>query len=342
MFLKHDLAFSSRKVPVARKVIGHDKFSMIWLPVCPKWRTLRKVATIQLFSKFRLDSSQVLREMKVNELVDYTRNCWKNGVPVDIGKAGFTTLLNMMSNTLFSTDLGSHDYRSSSEEFKDIVWHLLEEGSKLNDLFLAGSDTTFNTLEWAMTELLHNPEKMTRAQNEIDQVLGSNNGLIQESDISNLPYIQAVIKETLRLHPPAPILVPHRAQTDVELCGHYFVPKGTEVWVNVWSMGRDPTLWKYPKLFLPERFIEGNNNNNNEIDLKHQDFRFIPFGAGRRMCPGMSLAYRMMHLMLANLIYSFNWKYENGFSVDNIDGQETFGLSMQRVDPLLLIPIPRQ
>ncbi|XP_074282840.1 geraniol 8-hydroxylase-like [Silene latifolia] len=413
MFLKHDLAFSSRKVPVARKVTNHDKFSIIWLPVCPKWRTLRKVATIQLFSKFRLDSSQVLREMKVNESVNYTRNCWKNGVPVDIGKAGFTTLLNMMSNTLFSTDLGSHDYRSSSEEFKDIVWHLLEEGSKLNvsdffpllevfdfqgvlkrnkfyfkkmlgifdeiieqrlsdgdsklmvakddvldtllklvkdnelsiddvkhlltDLFLAGSDTTFSTLEWAMTELLHSPQKMTRAQNEIDQVHGKNNNRsIQESDISKLPYIQAIVKETLRLHPPAPILVPHTAQTDVELSG-YFVPKDTEVWVNVWSMGRDPILWKNPNLFLPERFMEGNS----EIDLKHQDFRFIPFGAGRRMCPGMPLAYRMVHLMLANLIYSFNWKYENGVRVENVDGQETFGLSMQRIDPLLLIPIPR-
>ncbi|KAK9749294.1 hypothetical protein RND81_02G115800 [Saponaria officinalis] len=410
MFLKHDLAFSSRKVPVARKVTNHDKFSMIWLPVGHKWRTLRKVVTMQLFTKIRLDSSQALREMKVNELLTYVRKCYESGAPVDIGKAGSITLLNMMSNTLFSVDMGSHD-ESCSQEFKELVWHLLEEGSKINvsdfiplfevfdlqgvlrrntcylnkmigifdriidqrlsdnvdctkddvlhtllmlvkdnelsfddvkhllmDLFLAGSDTTYSTLEWAMTELLQNPQNITKAQNEMDQVLGNKNGPIREPDISNLPYIQAIVKETLRLHPPTPILVPHRAKTDVNLCG-YLVPKDSEIWVNIWAMGRDPTLWKNPNSFNPERFLDGANN---EIDMKHQDFKFIPFGAGRRMCPGMPLAYRMLHLMLANLINSFNWKHKNNeFNVENIDGQETFGLSMQRVEPLLLIPIPR-
>ncbi|KAL9245308.1 hypothetical protein vseg_018974 [Gypsophila vaccaria] len=409
MFLKHDLAFSSRKVPVARKVTGHDKYSMIWLPVGHKWRILRKVATMQLFTKIRLDSSQALREIKVGELVTHVRNCCDAGVPVDIGKAGFVTLLNMMSNTIFSMDMASHDDRSRSQEFKELVWHLLEEGSKLNvsdfipifeifdlqgvlrrnscylskmigifegiidqrlsdfdcekddvlhtllvlvkdnelslddvkhllmDLFLAGSDTTYSTLEWAMTELLHDQQKITKAQIEMDEVLGNKIGPIQEPDISNLPYIQAIVKETLRLHPPTPILVPHRAKKDVNLCG-YLVPKDSEIWVNIWSIGRDQTLWNNPNSFIPERFLE----NSPEIDTRHQDFKFIPFGAGRRMCPGMPLAYRMLHLMLANLIYSFNWKHKNDeISVENIDGQETFGLSMQRVEPLLLVPIPR-
>jgi cytochrome P450 len=169
------------------------------------------------------------------------------------------------------------------------------------DLFIAGIDTTSITVEWAMAELLNNPEKMAKIRDEVEQVLGKDE-LGQELDISKFPFLQAVVKETFRLHPPAPFLVPHKAETDVELCG-FTVPKNAQILVNVWAMGRDSSIWTNPNLFMPERFLEQDN-----IDFKGQDFELIPFGAGRRICPGLPLASRMVHLMLARLVHDFNWK----------------------------------
>ncbi|KAH9602243.1 hypothetical protein KSS87_009756 [Heliosperma pusillum] len=407
MFLRHDLPLSSRKFPDASRATNHDKLSMVWLPVGPKWRTLRKIVMVQLFTNQRLDASQGIRQKKVNDLVEHARVCCEKGLPVDIGKAGFTTSLNLLSNTLFSMDLGSHD-SLYSQEFKDVVCSIMEEVGLPNisdffpvlrhldlqgirkkakghyqkmlgifekiidqrvkdervvdaqndvldsllelvndnelslddvkhlllDLFVAGTDTSSNVLEWAMTELLRNPEKLAKAQTELDQVVGKNNGQIQESDIPKLPYIQAVIKETLRLHPPGPFLVPHKADEDVELCG-YIVPKNAQIWINVWSIGRDPNVWPDPQLFSPERFLES------EIDMKGRDFELLPFGTGRRICPGIPLAYRMMHLMLATLVYSFDWKHANGLKPQEIDVDEKFGLAFQKVQPLLAIPLIR-
>ena len=186
-----------------------------------------------------------------------------------------------------------------------------------------------------MTELLRHPEKMTQAQTEIDKVLGKGEARsIEESDISNLPYTQAIVKETLRLHPPAPFLIPHKTESDIHVCG-YHVPKNAQIWVNVWSIGRDSGIWVNPELFMPERFLES------EIDFKGRNFELLPFGTGRRMCPGMSLAHRMVHLMLATLLHSFNWKLDHGLDPEDVDMEEKFGMTLQKVQPLLAIPLPR-
>ncbi|KAH9623276.1 hypothetical protein KSS87_022238 [Heliosperma pusillum] len=407
MFLKHDLTFSSRTFPDAIRASNHHKHSIVWLPVGPKWRDLRKIAVLHLFTNHRLDSSQGLRQRKVGELVDHVRYCCEKGQVVSIGKAAFTTSLNLLSNTFFSIDLGSHD-SSSLQEFKDIASALLELGAKPNvsdffpmvkyfdlqglsrkgsiyfekmvgvfdriiekrlseegrivkdddvlgtllklvednelsledvrhmlmDLFIGGTDTTSGTLEWAMTELLRNPEKMAKAQEELDQIIGKNTATIQESDISKLPYIQAVVKETFRLHPPGPFLVPHKANKDVKLCG-FFVPKDAVIWVNVWSIGRDSSVWPNALSFLPERFME------REVDFKGRSFELIPFGAGRRICPAIPLAYRMVHIMLATLLHSFNWKHAHGLSPEDIDMEEKFGMTLQKVQPLQAIPFIR-
>ena len=138
------------------------------------------------------------------------------------------------------------------------------------------------TVEWAMTMLLQNPEKMTKARVELEEVLGKV-GRIQELDISKFNYLQAIVKETLRLHPSAPFLLPHKAMTDVEICG-FIVPKNAQILINVWAMGRDFSIWPNSNLFMPERFLE------HAIEFKGQDFELIPFGAGRRICPGLPLA----------------------------------------------------
>lgn len=187
-------------------------------------------------------------------------------------------------------------------------------------MFVAGTDTTSSTMEWAMTELLHNPEKMEKAQTEIDQVLGKVVS-VKESEISKLQYIQAIVKETFRLHPPAPFLVPHKAKENTELCGCTHQPHSS--------------VWPNPLLFMPERFLE------RETDVKGRDFELIPFGSGRRICPGMPLAYRMVHLMLATLLQSFSWKYHGEASSKDIDVEEKFGLTLHKAQPLQAIPLPR-
>ncbi|EEF51040.1 geraniol 8-hydroxylase [Ricinus communis] len=198
------------------------------------------------------------------------------------------------------------------------------------DLFAAGTDTTSSTLEWAMTELLRNPKTLSKARAEIKQTIGTGS-LLQESDMARLPYLKAIIKETFRLHPAVPLLLPRKAGGDVEMNG-FTIPKDAQVLVNAWAIGRDPFLWEEPELFRPERFLESN------IDARGQYFELIPFGAGRRICPGLPLAIRMLHLLLGSLIYSFDWKLEDGVTPENMDMEDRFGISLQKAKPLIAIP----
>ncbi|KAL9252626.1 Geraniol 8-hydroxylase-like protein [Drosera capensis] len=188
------------------------------------------------------------------------------------------------------------------------------------ELFLAGTDTTASTTEWTMTELLL----------EIELVIGKDNPDL-EAERGRLPYLQAV-KETLRLHPPAPFLVPRAVFEDVKL-GIYTVPKDSRVFVNTWAMGRDPSIWERPSSFEPERFL------GSWIDFRGQDFELIPFGAGRRMCPGLPLASRIVHLIVGSLIHSFDWKLPGDLTPETMDMEEKFGFTLQRASPLIAIPV---
>lgn len=196
---------------------------------------------------------------------------------------------------------------------------------------MAGIDTTSSTIEWAMTELLCNQEKLEKVQKEFQHILVKGEQL-EESHISKLPYLQAVVKETFRLHPPAPLLVPRKSDVDVEISG-FMVPKNAQIIINVWAMGKDSNVWENPNQFIPERFIDS------EINFKGQHLELIPFGAGRRMCPGLPFAYRTVHIVLASLLCGYDWKLANGKSPQDISMSETFGLTLHKAEPLLVIPI---
>ncbi|KAK9987080.1 hypothetical protein SO802_032031 [Lithocarpus litseifolius] len=198
------------------------------------------------------------------------------------------------------------------------------------DLFIAGSDTSGLTTEWAMAELLRKPKTLQKARDEVLQVIGTH-GEIKESDIDRFPYIQAVVKETLRLHPPAPLLLPYIAGNDVEVSG-YTIYKGNQVLVNAWSIGRNPKYWIDPLSFEPERFVGSN------LDFKGRDFEYIPFGAGRRICPGLPLAQRMVILMLGSILHSFNWKLPEGITPENLDMSEQFGITLKKANSLCAVP----
>ncbi|EXC17810.1 Cytochrome P450 76C4 [Morus notabilis] len=199
-------------------------------------------------------------------------------------------------------------------------------------LFVAGTDTTASTFQWAMAELLRNPEVLSKARAELNQIIGKGKQ-VEESDIARLPYLQAVVKETFRLHPVVPLLLPRRAETDVEI-GGFKIPKGAQIMVNAWAIGRDSGTWEDPNEFKPERFL------GSEIDVRGRSFELIPFGAGRRICPGLPLAIRMLHLMLGTLIHSFDWKLED--DKKDVDMDDKFGITLEMARPLRAVPSPAQ
>nr|CAB3491726.1 unnamed protein product [Digitaria exilis] len=196
----------------------------------------------------------------------------------------------------------------------------------LMDLLVAGSGSTTSTIEWAMAELLQNPRCMAKVQDEIKGVLGTRRH-VEERDISKLPYLQAVVKETLRLHPTVPIGL-NKAEATVEIHG-YKVPKGTTVYVNLWDICRRAKAWDEPEEFMPERF------DKDDVSFLGTNFELIPFGAGRRICLGMPLAERMLHLMLASLLHRFEWTMlpEDG-QQGGLDMAEQFGLVLSLATPL--------
>ncbi|XP_061354383.1 geraniol 8-hydroxylase-like, partial [Gastrolobium bilobum] len=198
-------------------------------------------------------------------------------------------------------------------------------------LFVAGTDTITTTLEWAMAEVIRNSEVMLKAKQELEETIGIGNP-VDETDIAKLPYLKAIIKETFRLHPPVPFLIPRKAKTNIEICG-YTVPKDAQVLVNVWAIGRDSSAWDNPNLFLPERFL------GSEIDVKGHDFELAPFGAGRRICPGLPLAMRTLLLMLGSLVNSFNWKLEDHMKLEDINMDDKFGITIEKAQPLRVVPV---
>ena len=167
-------------------------------------------------------------------------------------------------------------------------------------MFGAGSETSATTLEWAMAELLRNPAIMGKVQDRVRQAAAlAGRNTVTEADLPNLHYLRLVIKETLRLHPSVPLLLPREPTEACNVLG-YDVPTGTTVFVNTWAICRDPKHWDAPEEFRPERFESG------EVDFKGTNFEYTPFGAGRRICPGMLFAQSSMELALAALLYHFD------------------------------------
>ncbi|KAA0055280.1 cytochrome P450 71A1-like [Cucumis melo var. makuwa] len=238
--------------------------------------------------------------------------------------------------------------REKLEESQDLVDILLEiqkNGSDdkipltmdnvkaiILDMFAAGTDTTFIALDWGMTELITHPNAMKRAQSEIRRVVGDRRN-VTESDLLEMPYLKAVVKEVLRLHPPAPVLVPRETTEDVRIEG-YDIPAKTRVFVNAWGIGRDPESWKDPETFEPERFL------GSEVDYGGLDFEFIPFGAGRRICPGITMGIATIELALAQILHSFDWELPNGIEAKDLDMTEVFGITMHRKAHLEAVPKP--
>ncbi|KAG5629605.1 hypothetical protein H5410_001322 [Solanum commersonii] len=200
----------------------------------------------------------------------------------------------------------------------------------LMDMVVGGTGSTANTVEFAIAEIMHKPDVLRKLQLELDIVVGKDN-IVEESHIQQLPYLYAVMKEVLRIHPAIPLLVPH-CPSETCSVGGYVVPKGSCVFINVWAIQRDASIWKNPTEFRPERFLD------NKWDYSGNDLNYFPFGSGRRICAGIAMAERMFMYSLASLIHSFDWKLLEG---ETLDLTEKFGIALKKKMPLVAIPIPR-
>ncbi|KAK1412667.1 hypothetical protein QVD17_34103 [Tagetes erecta] len=199
-------------------------------------------------------------------------------------------------------------------------------------LMLTGSESTALTMTWTLSLLLNHPHVLKAAQNELDNHVGRKKW-VEESDITNLVYLQAIVKETLRLYPPGPVAGPHEAIEDCCI-GGYYVPKGTRLIVNVWKLHRDPQVWSDPNEFRPDRFLE----EHSDLNYHGQNFEYIPFSTGRRMCPATMFAWHVIHLTLARLLQGFDMSTPNGKPVDMSEG---LGVALPKVKPLEVIITPR-
>ncbi|KAF7133129.1 hypothetical protein RHSIM_Rhsim09G0024200 [Rhododendron simsii] len=203
----------------------------------------------------------------------------------------------------------------------------------IQDPILGGTHTSAMTVEWAISELLKQPQLLQKATEELERVIGRDRW-VQEDDIPNLPYIGAIVKETLRVHPVGTFLAPHLSTEDCKIAG-FDIPRGTNVIVNIWSIGRDPRYWEAPEEFQPERFFGKN------IDVTGHHFELLPFGSGRRMCPGYGLGLILVQSTLANLVHGFKWALPDNVKPGDVDMEEEYGLTTHRKNPIVAAVEPR-
>ncbi|CAN6306212.1 unnamed protein product [Urochloa humidicola] len=227
------------------------------------------------------------------------------------------------------------------EDLLDVLLRLKEEGSLtfpltteiigavISDIFGAATDTTATTIEWAMAELIRNPQAMSRATSEVRHKLGQGRVTVTDADLGDLCYLRMVIKETLRLHPAAPLIL-RASQENCQIMG-YDIPRGSSVFINAFAVARDPRHWDDAEEFRPERF------ESSKLDYKWTDFEFIPFGAGRRQCPGALFATTTIELTLANLLYHFDWALPDGADPKTLDMSEVFGITVRRRSNLRML-----
>lgn len=249
--------------------------------------------------------------------------------------------LDMFYQKVIDDHMNPKNPQTDQKDVIDILLQIMNDRSTSFDLtsdhikallmiiFIAGTDTSAATLVWAMASLMKNPRVMKKLEDEIRKLYG-NNEFISEDDIERLPYLKAAVKETLRLFPPAPLLVPRESMEKCNIAGYEIQPR-TLVFVNAWAIARDPETWNDPERFYPERFL------NSPIDFKGQDFELIPFGAGRRICPAIQMGVATVELMLANLVHRFDWELAGGIKEQDIDEEVRPGITMHKKNDLCLI-----
>ncbi|PKI45689.1 hypothetical protein CRG98_034005 [Punica granatum] len=353
----HDPEFSARPQPRVMQKLSYNGLDVAFTSYPDKyWREMRRLYVLHVFSPKRVQSSQSIREDEVSKMImDISSLSFEDYFPVVGGMIDhFTGLPSRIQrvfeelDSFYETIIKEHltRDRAGSEE-QDIIDFLLQlrqdnKSSSLDittdrikaiimNIFIGGTDTNAATLEWAMTALRNHPRVMTRLQEETRALFGHKD-FISEDDLPSLPYLTAVVKETLRLYPPVPLLLPRQTASHCTIDCYNIKPK-SRVLFNAFAIGMDPEYWgSDPEAFFPERFMDSS------VDFKGQDFGLIPFGSGRRGCPGVLLASHVVELALANLANSFDWELPQGMEGEAVDTEAAPGTTTHRKTDLCLLP----
>ncbi|XVF85205.1 hypothetical protein PTKIN_Ptkin17bG0099300 [Pterospermum kingtungense] len=420
-FTTNDKAFATRPKTLAMEFLSYNHAMFGFAPYGPYWRQMRKVATLELLSSYRLDRLRHVRQSEIKISVQELYQLWNKNkdssgkILVEMKKWFQNVTLNVILRMIVGKripssgrdaeserlkhaledffdlsgkfvisdalpflrwmDIGGHERflkkvrkefdevaegwledhkrrRSDSagkmkrpeddEDFMDVMLSILNDTEKhdadtLNKasclgLILTASDTTMVTLIWALSLLLNNRIALKKAQEELDIHVGKHK-LVEETDIKKLVYLQAIIKETLRLYPAGPLAVPHESMEDCFVSG-YHIPAGTRLLTNLYKIHRDPRVWSHPSEFQPERFL----TTYKDFDVRGQNFELIPFGSGRRMCPGVSFALQVLELTLASLLQGFELETP---SDEPVDMSEATGMTNLKTTPLQVSVTPR-
>ncbi|KAF2298999.1 hypothetical protein GH714_029635 [Hevea brasiliensis] len=318
VFRDKDAIFANRDPPTASRIASYGGNDIAWSSYGPEWKKMRKV---------------FVREMLSN--------------PVDFGELVFEIIANAINSMLCGGTVKGEKWISFVSEFRKLAEELMVLQGKPNvsDLFpvLARFDLQGHCGGWHRHNINHarmddgranaTSRIMEKVYQELDEVVGHSN-IVEEFHLPNLQLLNAVMKETLRLHPALPLSVPHISSQSCTL-GGYTIPKGSTVFLNVNAIHKDPVLWDNALEFRPERFL---NKDSGSFDYSGNNFQYLPFGSGRRICPGVPLAERMFMFIFASLLHSFEWKLLNGTEVELSD---KFGIVVKKKNPLLLIAKPR-
>lgn len=411
-FTKNDINFANRPHFLYAKYLGYNYTSIVWAPYGDHWRNLRRIASIEILSSYRLQKLSQIRVDEVQTLMHKLfLSCTENkDQPLQMKPVLSKLMFNVMTRMIAGKSyFGENTSKSEEakrfqeiiaessvlvgasntgdfmpivrwfafnkmikrlkilhkkrdelaqkwiEDFRDRISNESGESEKksmieillslqqrepeyytdetIKSLMLAllqaGVSTSVDTIEWTMAFLLNSPNVLKKAQNEIDNCV-SQHRLIDEADVAELPYLKCIIRETMRMCPVAPFLVPHESSMDSTVCG-FHVPRKTMLLVNVKSIQNDPNYWEDPEIFKPERF-EG-------FDGANVGFNWMPFGSGRRGCPGEGLAMRIVGLTLGSLIQCFDWDRMGKETVDMTSGG---GLTAPMAQPLMAKYRPRR
>ncbi|CAN6717530.1 unnamed protein product [Malus baccata var. baccata] len=263
------------------------------------------------------------------------------------------------ADQLFEKIIGEHEQVAKSGQFQyhhhkdfvDVLLSLMNQPLNPNDkqaymidrtnvkailvdMITGAFDTSSNAIVWSLAELLRHPRVMKHLQQELRTVIGMDQ-MVEENDLPRLSYLNMVVMESFRLHPAGPLLIPRESMQDITIDG-YYIPKKSRILRNTWAIGRDPNVWSdNVQQFYPEGFI------NSNVDVLGHDFQLLPFGSGRRGCPGIQLGLTTARLALANLVHCFNWDLPSGLLPEDVDMAETFGMAPSKAQHLLAVPTYR-
>ncbi|KAK4380722.1 hypothetical protein RND71_002584 [Anisodus tanguticus] len=376
-----DMGFANKpKSSIPSKLFFGPK-DVAFTPYGEYWRNARSVCMLQLLNNKRVQSFSKIREEETSLLLQKIRDSIDNSQVVDLTELfvsmtnDLVELLGVFNigdympwlawvnrfnglnakvdkvadefNAFLEGVIEEHkekkidDKEEGAADFVDILLQVQKENKSgfkveidsikaiIMDMFAAGTDTTSTLLEWTMNELIKNPKTLRKLRDEVRQVTQGKS----EDDLEHMPYLRAVMKESLRLHSPVPLL-PREAIKDTKVLG-YDVTAGTQVLVCPWAISRDPTIWENPEEFQPERFMDSS------VDYKGLHFELIPFGAGRRGCPGITFAKVVNELALARMLFHFELSLPNGAKAEDLDVDEASGITVRRKFPLLVVATPR-